>query len=152
MFLDKETFSTVINSTPLVSIDLVVVNQQGQALLGQRLNKPAQGYWFVPGGRILKNETLVTAFQRLTLNEIGTQFNIEQAQLLGPYTHLYDDYVFGTEINTHYVAIAYQLVVNEAELNLPLEEQHNNYKWLAVDELLAEDNVHKHSKWYFEKS
>lgn len=150
MFLDKETFSTVINSTPLVSIDLVVVNQNGQVLLGQRLNRPAQGYWFVPGGRILKNELLAIAFQRLTLNELGTQFNIEQAQLLGPYTHLYDDYVFGIEINTHYVAIAYQLSVNSVDLNLPLDEQHDNYKWLSVDELLVADNVHKHSKWYFE--
>ena len=41
MFLDKDTFTTVIKSTPLVSIDLVVKNKHGQALLGQRLNKPA---------------------------------------------------------------------------------------------------------------
>ena len=58
MFLDKNTFSTVIASTPLVPIDLVVKNHQSQVLLGQRLNRPAQGFWFVPGGRILKNEFL----------------------------------------------------------------------------------------------
>jgi colanic acid biosynthesis protein WcaH len=71
MFLDKETFSTVIESTPLVSIDLVIKNQQGQALLGQRLNRPAKGFWFVPGGRVLKNESLAAAFKRLTLDELG---------------------------------------------------------------------------------
>jgi colanic acid biosynthesis protein WcaH len=48
--LPIETFKTVIASTPLISIDLIVRNNQQQILLGKRLNKPAQGYWFVPGG------------------------------------------------------------------------------------------------------
>ena len=71
MYLDKQTFSTVIKSSPLVSIDLVVINPDGQALLGQRLNRPAKGFWFVPGGRILKNESLGNAFKRLTLEELS---------------------------------------------------------------------------------
>ena len=151
MFLDKETFSTVIESTPLVSIDLVVMNQNGEALLGQRLNRPAKDFWFVPGGRIQKNETLETAFQRLTLDELGTTFTIDQAQLLGPFTHLYDDYVFGTAFGTHYVAIAYILEVNSDELNLPLQEQHGAYRWFDVSDLLSDDTVHRHTKWYFYK-
>jgi colanic acid biosynthesis protein WcaH len=64
MFLEKDTFKTVIASTPLVSIDLVVTNQNGEALLGKRLNRPAKDFWFVPGGRILKEESLAAAFRR----------------------------------------------------------------------------------------
>ena len=71
MFLDKETFRTVVRSAPLVSIDLVVINSQGQVLLGQRTNRPAQGFWFVPGGRILKNEAMAAAFLRLSKAELG---------------------------------------------------------------------------------
>jgi len=51
MFLSQEDFATVVRSTPLISIDLVVENERGEFLLGQRTNRPAQGYWFVPGGR-----------------------------------------------------------------------------------------------------
>jgi colanic acid biosynthesis protein WcaH len=40
MFLSENTFETVIASTPLISIDLVVKNSQGQYLLGYRNNKP----------------------------------------------------------------------------------------------------------------
>jgi colanic acid biosynthesis protein WcaH len=94
MFLEKETFKTVIASTPLVSIDLVITNLQGEALLGKRLNRPAQSYRFVPGGRILKDEFLSDAFVRLTTEEIGQAFNIEQATILGPYDHFYQDNVF----------------------------------------------------------
>jgi colanic acid biosynthesis protein WcaH len=39
-----------------VSVDLVLVRDGREVLLGLRTNRPAQGSWFVPGGRILKNE------------------------------------------------------------------------------------------------
>ena len=149
MFLDKETFSTVIESTPLVSIDLVVKNKQGQGLLGERLNKPAKGYWFVPGGRILKDESMANAFKRLTLEELGQTFTIEQAKLLGPFDHFYNDNVFGDEFTTHYVAIAYVITLDTELEKLPLDVQHGSYKWFDIDSLMADSNVHKHTKNYF---
>jgi colanic acid biosynthesis protein WcaH len=62
MLLPPDIFRTVIASTPLIAIDLIVRNLQGQILLGWRVNRPAQGYWFVPDGRVLKNEALDNAF------------------------------------------------------------------------------------------
>ncbi|GAA6184556.1 GDP-mannose mannosyl hydrolase [Aliiglaciecola sp. NS0011-25] len=149
MFLDKPTFSTVIASTPLVSIDLVITNENNEALLGQRLNRPAKGYWFVPGGRILKDEPLTEAFKRLTEEELGEVFTMEQATLLGPYDHFYQDNVFGDEFSTHYVAIAYKLKLTQPLENLPLDKQHGSYQWMPITELLNNDAVHKHTKWYF---
>lgn len=151
MFLDKATFTTVVDSTPLVSIDLVVIDEQGLALLGERLNRPAQGYWFVPGGRILKDESLESAFKRVTLNELGHELNIENAALLGPYDHFYDDSVLGDHIKTHYVAIAYIVRVSAKQLsNLPINEQHGCYKWFDMDALSNNEQVHIHTKWYFD--
>ena len=54
MFLRHEDFATVVRSAPLVAIDLIVENARGEYLFGQRINRPAQGYWFVPGGRVQK--------------------------------------------------------------------------------------------------
>jgi len=154
LFLDKNTFSTVIESTPLVSIDLVVINKQGQALLGQRLNRPAKGFWFVPGGRILKDEAMADAFKRLTKDELGTEYSIEKAELLGPFDHFYTDNVFTNpdnshDFSTHYVAIAYVLKLKDSLENLPLNEQHNGYKWFDVEELMNDDIVHQNTKNYF---
>ncbi|MDP2562093.1 GDP-mannose mannosyl hydrolase [Psychrobium sp. 1_MG-2023] len=150
MFLNKETFSTVIKSTPLVSIDLVVINQEGQALLGERLNRPAKNFWFVPGGRIQKDEALADAFKRLTLEELGQQFSIDEAELLGPYDHFYEDNVFGEEFRTHYVAIAYVLKLTQPLDKLPMDVQHGAYQWFDIETLASSNNVHTHSKWYFE--
>ncbi|MBL0711392.1 MAG: GDP-mannose mannosyl hydrolase [Colwellia sp.] len=148
MFLDKETFSTVIESTPLVSIDLVVKNKQGQALLGQRLNRPAKDFWFVPGGRVLKDESLADAFKRLTIEELGQAFLIEQATLLGAFDHFYHDNVFGDAFSTHYVAIAYVITLNSNLEQLPLNIQHGSYKWFGIEDLLQSGDVHQHTKNY----
>lgn len=149
MFLDNATFTTVLHSVPLVSIDLIVENSHAKVLLGLRTNSPAQGFWFVPGGRIQKNESLAGAFQRLTLNELGQQHPISDACLQGPYDHFYSDSVFGETPSTHYVAIAYRLVVDELA-QLP-SEQHSAYRWFSIDELLADPTVHQHTKAYFHK-
>ena len=150
MFLDKNTFSTVIESAPLVSIDLVILDENNQALLGERLNKPAQGNWFVPGGRILKNESLAEAFERLTEEELGEAFSLSEASLLGPYDHFYDDNVFDDGFSTHYVAIAYILRLSKPLNDLPYDIQHGKYQWFDIDSLLEDKKVHKHTKWYFE--
>lgn len=102
--LPEGQFRQVISSTPLVSIDLIVMHEQ-QVLLGKRLNRPAQGFWFVPGGRICKNELLEEAFQRLTLAELGVELDYSQARLLGAFDHFYSDSVFGELPSTHYVAL-----------------------------------------------
>lgn len=65
--LPLDTFKTVIESTPLVSIDLIVLNSEGKILLGKRLKHPAQGYWFVPRGRILKE--CINIFMTITFRE-----------------------------------------------------------------------------------
>ncbi|WP_249554564.1 GDP-mannose mannosyl hydrolase [Shewanella sp. 10B] len=152
MFLDQTTFATVIQSTPLVSIDLVVTNSNGQVLLGQRLNRPAKNYWFVPGGRILKDESLADAFKRLTRDELGQTFTIEQAQLLGPFDHFYTDNVFSNVGSTHYVAIVFCLQLDSQLTSLPLAVQHAGYQWFDIPSLLADASVHKHTKWYFDKT
>jgi colanic acid biosynthesis protein WcaH len=149
MHLPLATFTAIIKSAPLVSIDLIVQTNKEKVLLGYRNNRPAQGFWFVPGGRILKDESMQSAFKRLTLNELGKEFELSQAQFIGPFEHFYSDNVSEEDFTTHYIALGYRLVVDESQLNLPLD-QHSKYTWMSEAELLAHPNVHKHSRWYFD--
>jgi colanic acid biosynthesis protein WcaH len=147
MFLDDTTFKTVIASTPLISIDLVVKNTKGEYLLGYRNNRPAQGCWFVPGGRILKGETMDEAFIRLCKNELGVSLTRQQAGFLGPFEHFYDDNVFGVDITTHYVVLGYALTIDIDLVSLP-HEQHQQYAWFTANDMFKREDVHRHSKWY----
>ncbi|HIF9190439.1 TPA: GDP-mannose mannosyl hydrolase [Photobacterium damselae] len=146
--LNKQIFQTVVAHTPLISLDLIIENTNGQVLLGQRLNKPAQGYWFVPGGRVLKDETLATAFARLTKEELGVELQLSDAVLIGPFEHFYDDNFSGNDFTTHYVVLGYRLKLDVALTQLP-KEQHGHYQWFDVAKLLNADDVHRHTKLYF---
>ncbi|WP_272641214.1 hypothetical protein [Marinomonas mediterranea] len=48
--MNNDAFLNIIDSTPLVSIDIILERSDGLFLVGKRVNKPAEGYWFVPGG------------------------------------------------------------------------------------------------------
>ncbi len=153
MWLGEDAFRGVVASTPLVSIDLVVQNEHGELLLGHRLNRPAQGFWFVPGGRIQKKETLDEAFRRLTSGELGSAFDRASATLLGIYEHFYTDSVFGTAedgIDTHYVVLAYHLQLPiDHVLTAPIE-QHSAYRWWPIIEIEASAKVHGNSRAYLD--
>lgn len=147
MFLDLNTFETVIDSTPLVSIDLIVRNSAGEVLLGKRINKPAQGYWFVPGGRVYKNEQINIALARIAKSELGIEDTpIQQAQFKGVYQHFYDDSFVSNAISTHYIVLAYELTIESVALNI---DQHSEYAWLNVETLLQNSAVHQYTKDYF---
>lgn len=147
--LDSDLFRQIVASTPLISIDLVVRNEQGLVLLGQRLNRPAQGFWFVPGGRVRKDERLAEAFSRLARDELGLSLVLSSAKFLGPFEHVYNDNFFGTDFSTHYVVLGYELMIPEIALTTLPVDQHGGYCWFSVDELMASDQVHCHTKLYF---
>tara|TARA_R110002167_G_scaffold95571_3_gene254323 strand:- start:1798 stop:2262 length:465 start_codon:yes stop_codon:yes gene_type:complete len=149
-FLDDDVFHTIVANTPLIAIDLVAEDEHGCILLGERKNRPAQGFWFVPGGRIRKNERLDDAFRRLVNEELGYQAERSDARLLDLYEHLYSDSVFGDTPDTHYVVVAHHLRVRRADLCLP-QEQHSDFRWWSKPEIADADNVHLNSRVYLDK-
>lgn len=149
--LPLKKFKMIVESTPLVSIDIVVRAPDKKILLGKRLNPPAQGFWFVPGGRILKNESVKTTFKRLLDIELGIHHENISITPLGIYQHFYPDNFFGDKSDTHYVVLAYEISILNIPLYLPYA-QHAEFKWFEEDELLNSDEVHDYTKWYFIKN
>lgn len=148
-WLDLRTFKEVVTSAPLISIDLLVQNEQGEHLLGLRTNRPAQRFWFVPGGRVQKNESLDAAFLRLTAEELGIALRRSTADFVGVYEHFYQDSVFGEGVSTHYIALAYRLKLAETDIRLSAG-QHNDTQWLSADAILVDPDVHHYTKLYFD--
>jgi len=147
--LERETYRRVVELTPLVSLDLVVRDRVGRVLVGYRRNKPAQGYWFVPGGRVGKNETRREAFGRLTALELGVELSFDRARFVGVFEHLYPDNFTGDPgFGTHYLVLAYTIELEPGQLRLPDGDQHDQYAWFSDEEMLGRDDVHDYSKAY----
>jgi colanic acid biosynthesis protein WcaH len=146
-FLAPDIFRTIVRHAPLVSIDLLVRDADARLLVGQRRNRPASGTWFVPGGRIAKDEKLAEAFARLAREELGASLTITQGRLVGVFEHFYPDNALNEPgYGTHYVVLAYALAV-ASEFRLPTT-QHSAYRWLSDTDALADPAVHENTKAY----
>ena len=142
--LDDITFKTIIDSAPLISID-ILLKKDGKVLLGKRVNKPAQGYFFSMGGRVNKNEAIANAMARIAKNELNIELKYIP-KFIDVFEHFYDDSIYDN-VSTHYVNLAYEYEVEEIP-NLPTK-QHSEYRWFTIDELLQSVQVHKYVKDYF---
>ena len=148
MKLDKTTFIEVVKHAPLVAIDLIVKNHEEKTLVGLRQNEPAQATWFVPGGRILKNERIAQAFNRITTEELGQACIFEQAKFRGVFEHFYStNFVACPGFGTHYIVLAYECSMIASKIELP-QDQHQQYQWLSDQELLEHPQVHPYTKAY----
>jgi colanic acid biosynthesis protein WcaH len=151
--LDASTFQTVVFSTPLVSLDLMLIRGSAEILLGLRVNQPAQDWWFVPGGRIYKNERIHDALIRIAETELGLGSALLSRQLssqfLGVFEQFYDDCFSGAKgVTTHYVSMPYILPV-QADFSMPEgDDQHKMLRWWPISEALASPDVHRYCKDY----
>ncbi len=149
-WIEPEILKCIIKNTPLVSIDIIVRRKEDKkVLLGLRNNRPAKGYWFVPGGRIFKDEKISEAFERITESELGVRLNIKDAKFLGVYEHFYEDSYFDESVGTHYIVNAYEIIINHTDIKP--DEQHSEFRWFSEEEILSDYSVHNYCKAYFRK-
>ena len=147
MKLNEVEFLKVIELAPLFSIDLIVLNEYSEILVGKRTNPPAKEWWFVPGGRVYKGEALSEAFSRISLMELGLDLKMDNCQLLGVFEHFYDDSAFDKNISTHYINTPYLAEIQKSKIDAPLI-QHECYRWVALNEFESDMNIHQYSKLF----
>lgn len=152
-WLAQEHFDLAVEALPLVSVDLCLVCD-GKLLLGRRNNRPAQGWWFTPGGRIRKGEGWDTALQRIADEELGLRpFTVSQASLMGVWDHFYNDSAFSDELSTHYVNLPHYCLlqseqIDDLELPFGETEQHSEWRWAPIESAANDSNVHSYVRVY----
>lgn len=143
-YIEEHVFKQVIENTPLLSVDLII-RDEGSVLLGKRVNKPASGYWFTLGGRVLKGEMIRDAIERIAEIEIGIRLD-QTPRFIGVFEHLYEDAIF-EDVATHYLNLGYEVMLSSLD-KLP-QDQHDEYRWFRLDELMEREDVHPYVKDYF---
>jgi len=165
-WLSAEAFSAACAALPLVSLDLCLTRpgpQGHELLLGLRNNRPAQGWWFTPGGRIRKNESLADALRRVALDELAlSESALLRARLMGAWDHFYDDSAFDPGVSTHYVNLPHWLELSKEEavtLALPCSggdgdgtgryaSQHAHWRWQPLAQAAIDPQVHAYVRPY----
>ena len=102
-FIPQEAFSAIYKNAPLSCVDMVIMTPDGVPL-GKRLNMPAKGLYFNPGGRIFKGETPSEAVVRIAKAEAGLDVRVKS--LCGVYSVFFEKgYADGTD--AHYQVYVY---------------------------------------------
>jgi colanic acid biosynthesis protein WcaH len=144
-----DEFAQVVRLAPLVSIDLIIRDSNRKVLVALRTNEPAKGLYFIPGGRIRKDETIEAAFVRILKAETGCRVPFQDAQYRGVYQHFYSTNRYGLDgFGTHYVALAYELQLGYRSA-VTLDDQHSEHRWMSEEELKAAPDVHNNTKAFF---
>lgn len=116
-------YAVIAEHVPVVSVDLLV-HHDGGLVLGKRVNEPAKGEWFVPGGTVLKGEHRRQAVHRVAEQELRTDVTIDRE--LGVYDHFYDAAASPDVHSKQYLATAY--VVTPKSGSLRPDAQHESLK------------------------
>jgi ADP-ribose pyrophosphatase YjhB (NUDIX family) len=84
--LPKRLWTSILESIPIACVDIIVhkkIKGETRVLLGYRKIYPYENRWAIPGGRIIKNESLRDSANR-QLSEIGLR-PADKYELVGVY-------------------------------------------------------------------
>jgi colanic acid biosynthesis protein WcaH len=156
-WISDDKYIEVSGIMPISAIDLCIADESGRMLSAKRLNSPAKGTYFVPGGRIRHGETQMSALRRILGGE-GLQHLIPQERLFrhkGVYDHFYSEGPLGATNKSHYVVNAYYLLLswNDAEEfvhQIKDMDQHDAGSWKFLKKGEVVELMHPLSYAYYD--
>jgi len=121
--LTKKTFKTILDNAPLLCVD-IIAKHKGKYLLVKRKNKPLKGAFWLPGGRVLKSETIAMAVKRKMKEETGLKAKLIRP--LGYFEYFFKSHELGLKNGYHPVSIVY--LVKPLSLKVKLDRQSSDWK------------------------
>ncbi|MCF7800318.1 NUDIX domain-containing protein [Candidatus Babeliales bacterium] len=127
MFIPKEEYEKILKKIPISCIDLIIVNPKKEFLIIKRKNNPAKNKWWIPGGRILKNEIFKDAALRISKKETGLNCNF--IKIMGVVETRFKESAFNNKNGTHTINII--ALMESSDKDVKLDEQSLEYKWIG---------------------
>ena len=85
--LPLKIFLKTFAYAPRMAVSLIIESKKKEVLLARRAIAPLKGKWHLPGGFVLKGESINECIKRVASKELGLRVNPSSATLLG----LFDD-------------------------------------------------------------
>jgi colanic acid biosynthesis protein WcaH len=127
MFISDELYKQMLLNLPILCVDLIIQNSKGEYLLVKRDNHPIKGYYWVSGGRMLKNVGVEENAQKKCLQELG--INITDWRVVGIYDDQYDTNAFNLDTKIHTLSILCRTDVVVEYDEIKLDEQSSEIKY-----------------------
>ena len=123
--ITADLYRQILAHMPIACVDVVIPSSRG-VLLVWRDNEPAKNQWWLPGGRVLKGETLADCAVRKAREEVGLEATFERIVYV-------DETIFDTGpwgIPVHSVNVCVLLSVAEGQVPM-LDGDHSGARWVS---------------------
>lgn len=114
---------------PRVGIGVLIQNDKGEVLLGERIGSHGEGEWCFPGGHLDFGETIFECAQRETKEETG--LDIDNFELIS----VADELKYIKTDNKHYLNIGIKGVYEGGEVKLMEPHKCREWRWFGLDDL-----------------
>lgn len=128
-FIPDPEYRRIQELMPILCVDLLI-RKGDYFLLVRRLNEPAKGEWWFPGGRVRKGETPPIAAARIAREETGLDTDYER--FMGVYDTQFPTGPFGVPVHT--VNLCYRLQARAGNL-IRLDRHHDGFRWVPFSGL-----------------
>jgi ADP-ribose pyrophosphatase YjhB (NUDIX family) len=147
-YLPNSVYGDLVRDAVVCCVDILLVRWNAslaakEALLVLRTAQPAQGLWWLPGGRLLKGETFFQAAVRKAQQEAGVSATqVRPVQVLGvwntffPYSSWDTPESQGTQTVNPIVLVE----LLDSNLTVQLDAQSAASRWIGLDPAVAEAN------------
>ena len=125
--ISEELYKQMLLNLPILCVDLIIQNSEGEFLLVKRDNHPIKGYDWVPGGRMLKNVGVEENAQKKCQQELGV--NITDWRVVGIYDDQYDTNAFNLDTKIHTLSVLCRTNIRIEQAEIKLDEQSSEIKY-----------------------
>ena len=136
MIINNRLYQQIVRVIPIPCVDIIVLDDYGQVLLARRVNEPAVGEWWFPGGRVHYLETRADAAVR----KLREECDLEVVKLveLGTFDVIVDR--SDDDNKSHSITTVFVAMVG-ANTTFTLDAQNSEAEWrLPLDWLKLQLN------------
>lgn len=123
MWIPDPLYNNIKKKFPIPCVDLIVKNEANEILLVKRVNQPAKGEWWFPGGRVNHGELRIDAAKRKLKEECGLNGNcFKEWNTIEIFLNDTDENYLSHGISTIYI-------IEVKELDVVIDHQSSTFMW-----------------------
>lgn len=142
-FLPDDYYAMVLDNAVITCVDICIVNEHCEMLLGKRVGYPHPNWWII-GGRMRPGESFHKAASRNVKRELDLHIEMDRFERLWEYSTSWAKRAQAPEDNgCHTVSITMLLrILPEEATQIQHNEEYEDMKWVKLKEMANDILLH----------
>lgn len=125
-FISDRIYRDILKNIPIPCVD-VIIETNTSFLMIKRLTEPAKNQWWLPGGRVLKNELLVEAAKRKAFEETGIDCRV--VRLVHTEETIFETGPWGIPVHSINACFCLKVHNPSEDVAVKLDRYSSEFKW-----------------------